>query len=157
MAQIPGTEFDFFFGDWDVQHHRLITRLAEADDWQEFSGVTSVQPILGGNGNMDDNLINLSGSPYRAISLRTYNPSIQKWAIWWLDGRTSHDLDVPVIGQFEDGIGTFIANDTFDAQPIRMRFTWTKTETETPRWEQAFSSDDGVTWEINWIMNFKRK
>jgi len=30
------------------------------------------------------------------------------------------------------------------------------TETHTPRWSQAFSYDDGVTWETNWIMEFRR-
>jgi hypothetical protein len=28
--------------------------------------------------------------------------------------------------------------------------------TETPRWEQAFSADDGDTWETNWVMEFSR-
>jgi hypothetical protein len=26
----------------------------------------------------------------------------------------------------------------------------------TPRWEQAFSTNVGVTWETNWIMEFTR-
>ena len=29
--------------------------------------------------------------------------------------------------------------------------------TPTPRWEQAFSDDGGVTWEANWIMEFTRE
>jgi hypothetical protein len=26
----------------------------------------------------------------------------------------------------------------------------------TCRWEQAFSDDGGKTWEVNWIMEFRR-
>jgi len=157
MSDLPGTEFDFLIGDWNVHHRYLVKRLTGSTDWQEFGGSAVARPLLGGLGNVDDNVIDFPNAPYKAISVRSFDPATQTWAIWWLDGRTPHDLDVPVIGQFEDGIGLFTADDTFDAKPIRMRFTWTETETDTPRWEQAFSSDDGSTWETNWVMNFKRK
>lgn len=58
---------------------------------------------------------------YRAISLRSYDPPTDQWAIWWLDGRSPSHLDPPVIGGFADGIGTFIAEDTFDGRPILVR------------------------------------
>ena len=37
-----------------------------------------------------------------------------------------------------------------------MRFTWSGVEGPTPRWEQAFSTDGGSTWETNWVMDFTR-
>jgi hypothetical protein len=37
-----------------------------------------------------------------------------------------------------------------------VRFLWTRTDTESPRWEQAFSDDGGRTWETNWEMDFTR-
>jgi hypothetical protein len=37
-----------------------------------------------------------------------------------------------------------------------VRFTWSGAATPTPRWEQAFSGDEGATWETNWIMDFTR-
>ncbi len=156
MKRLPGTEFDFLIGQWNVQHRRLTAPLIGSDNWQEFDGNMTAHPILDGLGNMDDNLINFPDDPYRAISLRTYDPRQKKWAIWWLDGRTPHSLDVPVKGQFEEGIGVFLAEDTFEGKPILMRFTWTRTETASPKWEQAFSSDNGATWETNWTMEFTR-
>jgi hypothetical protein len=112
--------------------------------------------VLGGFGNVDDNLIGLPGAPYRAISIRSFDPATRRWAIWWLDGRNPHRVDVPVVGTFEGGVGTFHADDTFDERPIRVRFRWTETATASPRWEQAFSPDAGQTWEINWTMRFVR-
>ena len=47
-----------------------------------------------------------------------------RWSIWWLDGRNPGRLDPPVVGGFKDGIGTFIADDTFDGRPILVRFLW---------------------------------
>ena len=43
-----------------------------------------------------------------------------------------------------------------NGEPIQMRFMWAKDAGEGPRWEQAFSRDDGATWEVNWVMDFRR-
>jgi len=149
-------DFDFWFGTWSVRHQRLTERLAGSDEWEEFEGTSRVWPILDGAGNIDDNVLELPGGTYRAITLRTYEPWTDRWSIWWLDGRTPGRLDPPVIGGFKDGVGTFIGPDTFDGRPIRVRLTWSNITDTTCRWEQAFSPDDGATWETNWIMAMTR-
>ena len=65
-------------------------------------------------------------------------------------------LDPPVVGGFVDGVGTFIGQDTLDGRPILVRFRWSGITGPTPRWDQAFSDDDGATWEVNWVMDFTR-
>jgi hypothetical protein len=59
----------------------------------------------------------------------------------------------PTIGQFKDGRGEF-----YDMEPagpngrsILVRFIWSKTDTDSPHFEQSFSDDGGKTWEVNWI------
>ena len=154
----PGVnDFDFLFGEWQVHHRRLVARLAASDDWASFEGTTTAWPILGGAGNMDDNVLAIPSGTYRATSLRTFDAATGRWSIWWLDGRAPDQLDPPVVGGFEDGIGTFQTADTLDGRPILVRFRWTDIATPTPAWEQAFSGDDGVTWEINWTMAFSRQ
>ncbi len=152
----PINDFDFFIGSWTVSHRRLKQRLAGCQDWETFAGESSVQKILGGYGNIDDNILELPGGGYRAISLRSLDATTGCWSIWWLDGRYPGRLDTPVVGRFEKGIGTFLAADVLEGKPIRVRFLWTRTDTDTPRWEQAFSADDGESWETNWFMDFKR-
>ena len=149
-------DFDFFFGSWRVQHCRLKERLAGCTDWVAFAGSTTAQPLLGGSGNIDDNLLDLPGDAYRATTLRSYDAAKRQWSIWWLDGRYPGQLDVPVVGSFAGGTGTFHAEDTLNRRPIRIRFCWLHTASATPRWEQAFSPDDGQTWETNWTMDFAR-
>ena len=61
-----------------------------------------------------------------------------------------------MVGGFKDGIGTFIAADTFNGRRILVRFLWSDITATTCRWEQAFSTDDGATWEVNWIMESTR-
>jgi hypothetical protein len=51
-------------------------------------------------------------------------------------------------------VGIFECDDTFDGRPIRVRYTWSRVTTGSPRWEQALSPEGGVTWETNWINDF---
>jgi hypothetical protein len=149
-------DFDFFFGSWRVRHRRLKDRLAQCDQWEEFEGTATTQPLLGGLGNIDDNILDMPGGSYRAVTLRAFDPKTQEWAIWWLDGRNPHHLDVPMIGSFADGIGTFLADDSFNGKPIKVRFLWSRITPQSCRWEQAFSEDGGRSWETNWIMDIAR-
>lgn len=151
------TDFDFFIGHWDVTHRRLKERLCGCTDWEVFAGRNVVKKILGGFGNVDDNLLYLPGGTYRAVTLRSFDRHTKTWSIWWLDSRTPGALDVPVVGSFTDGIGTFVAHDSLGGRPIVVRFTWAVPEPDQPRWEQAFSPDGGATWETNWTMEFRRR
>lgn len=149
-------DFDFQIGDWHVSHRRLKERLANGTEWEEFAGTCTMALTLGGNGNIEDNILHIASGTYRAVALRSFDPARQSWAIWWLDSRDPHRLDVPVIGRFENGTGTFYATDVFNGGAVRVRFLWLRTDTPSPRWEQAMSNDDGTTWETNWTMDFQR-
>jgi hypothetical protein len=156
MNDHGGRDFDFFFGRWHVQHQRLDGRLCGSSTWQAFAGSCTVQPVLGGLGNVDDNLLELPSGTYRAVTLRSYDPARGLWSIWWLDGRAPGQLDPPVVGRFIAGVGEFFADDTLAGRPIRVRFRWLVSDPTRPRWEQAFSDDGGASWEVNWTMAFTR-
>lgn len=151
------TDFDFIIGHWNVHHRRLTTRLAECTEWIEFKGSTTTRKILAGFGNVEDNVLHFPEGTVRAAAFRSYDPASGSWAIWWLDGRAPHSVDVPVVGKFDGSVGLFFADDTFEGRPIRMRFIWQKHPGGNPTWEQAFSEDGGKTWETNWTMEFERR
>jgi hypothetical protein len=155
-ADSGANDFDFYMGSWRVHHRRLKERLAGNDVWEEFEGTSTAAPLLGGAGNVDDNYLELPSGSYRAVSLRAFDPAAGMWSIWWLDGRYPGRLDPPVVGSFKDGVGTFVAEDTFNDKPILVRFLWSDITANTCRWEQAFSADNGATWEVNWIMESTR-
>jgi hypothetical protein len=156
MSSAP-TDFDFVIGNWFVKHRRLKERLANCTEWVEFDGEMSTQKILGGFGNIEDNILRLPEQDVRAIALRSYDRNTKNWSIWWLDGRFPGQIDVPVVGKFIDGVGTFFANDTFQEIPIIVRFIWRQIGVDLLRWEQAFSADEGESWETNWTMDFRRQ
>ena len=61
-----------------------------------------------------------------------------------------------MIGSFQDGVGTFYADETFQGRPIKVRFLWKDITPTSHQWEQAFSADGGKTWETNWITRFTK-
>ena len=149
-------DFDFLRGRWQVRHRRLVKRLAGCTDWEVFDGRSELWLVMGGAGTVDDNVIDLPSGSYRAATLRSWDPATQNWQIWWLDARMPTEIGTPMRGRFEDGTGTFYADESFEGRPIRVRFLWLHTRSARPRWEQAFSTDGGQSWETNWEMDFSR-
>ncbi len=147
-------DFDFIHGDWLVRHRRLRERLKGCQDWVHFEGRSSTRPVLGGFGNLEDNVLGLPEGEVRAVALRSYDPGAGQWSIWWLDGRLPGHLDTPVVGRFTGSRGEFLADDVLEGRPIRVRFTWLAEPGQPPRWSQAFSPDGGLSWEENWTMEF---
>ena len=147
--------FDFLVGTWKVHHRRLKRRLAGDESWVEFGGHSCMRTILGGLGNIDENVVGLPDGAYEAFTLRLFDASLQRWSIWWVDGRNPA-MEPPVHGSFTDGVGSFFGDDVFEGRPIVVRFVWSEITPGSARWEQALSEDGGRTWETNWVMHFER-
>jgi len=149
------SDFDFLMGRWRVRHHRLKRRLAGDDHWEDFDGTSVARKILGGAGNMDENVIDLPAGRYEGATFRLFDHAAQTWSIWWIDSRSTR-LDPPVVGRFDNGRGVFLCDDTFEGRPIRVRYIWSDITARTCHWEQAFSPDGEKSWETNWRMQFHR-
>jgi len=155
VAQTESTarDFDFWMGSWNVHNRRLRKRLVGSDEWDEFEATSVARPLLDGMGNEDEFRTDFYGG-FIGMSFRFFDPRTKLWSIYWADTRRCGVLDPPVFGSFSGDVGVFEGADTFDERPIRVRFTWSGVTTSTPHWEQAFSDDDGETWETNWVMEF---
>jgi hypothetical protein len=145
-------DFDFFHGRWLVHNRRLKEPLSGSDEWTEFDGEQVVIPMLDGLGCVDEMRTDAGAL---GDTLRFYNRLEARWYIWWVSSRDGA-LQPPVSGTWRDGIGRFEGDDTHVGKPIRVRFTWSSENPAAPRWQQEFSADGGVTWELNWVMQFRR-
>ncbi|MBV1775163.1 hypothetical protein KSF73_05490 [Burkholderiaceae bacterium DAT-1] len=153
--------FDFLLGTWIIENQRLRTRLQGCTEWETFTAHQCNRPLPGGIGNYDDFIAESWRPGFVGMSLRIFDPRVECWSIYWLDNvsgglDTSGVLLPPVVGRFEQGVGTFECDDTLDRRPIRVRYSWLDTDSPTPRWEQAMSDDGGKSWETNWIMIMRR-
>jgi len=153
--EATASDFDFWFGSWEVRNRWLRRRLAGSDDWEEFDATVVARPLLGGVGNEDEFRTDHAGG-FIGMSFRFFDPERRRWSIYWADSRRPGELDPPVFGTFSGDVGVFEGEDVHKGHPILVRFTWSGVTTPTPRWEQAFSDDGGRAWETNWVMDFTR-
>jgi hypothetical protein len=148
-------DFDFLMGSWKVNNRRLRERLKGSTQWDEFEATNVARPILNGLGNQDEYRTGF-WKDFVGMSFRFFDPATKQWSIYWADSRRGV-LDPPVVGSFSGDTGIFLGSDVFEGRPIRVRFIWSRVTSESPRWEQAFSADDGKTWETNWVMEMTRE
>ena len=145
------TDFDFFIGKWKIHNRKLKSRLTNCDEWIEFEAAQECSPILNGFGNQDFFHANFDGKAFEATTIRLFNPKTRLWSIYWADSNAVV-LDVPQVGSYDGNIGKFYAKDAWEGTPVIVKFRWDKTDPDAPVWSQAFSADDGKTWEWNWFM-----
>jgi hypothetical protein len=150
------TDFDFLMGRWTVQHRRLRERLKGSTEWEEFAGTSIARPLLGGLGNIDENIMERASGRVEGVSLRLYDPTSRQWSIYWADS-VNVILQAPMIGGFVEGRGEFYDQELFEGRAIFSRFIWSDIADNTCHWEQAFSEDGGRSWETNWTMEFTRQ
>lgn len=151
-------DFDFWFGRWNVANERLKERLAGSTEWERFEATQECRPILGGLGNIDDFVSDWNRDGHEkfiGMTLRLFNPVTREWSLYWSSNR-SGILEPPMVGRFEDGVGTFIGRDTHQGKLVLARFIWSHIAPNSALWQQALSTDEGTTWETNWIMRMTR-
>jgi hypothetical protein len=146
-------DFDFLLGKWKVLNRKLNSRLSGCSEWTEFEAQVDCRKILNGYGNVDSFHTTIDHRQFEGMSLRLFNPRTRLWSIYWADSEKV-ELDVPQVGSFENKIGSFYARDTYEQKEIIVQFRWDASNPTTPVWSQAFSQDNGQTWEWNWYMTF---
>jgi hypothetical protein len=143
-------DFDLEIGVWATHLKRLRHPLSGSNEWIEYDGTSEVKGLLGGRANVVELRVKGSAGSIEGVSLRLYEPDAHQWTLNFaniLDGR----LTTPMIGEFHAGRGQFYGQDTFKNRAILVRFIAFSENTDTWRFEQAFSDDGGQTWETNWI------
>jgi hypothetical protein len=152
-------DFDFFFGAWHIENRKRVNMVVPGDDeWIEFEATCEARPIVGGLGNVDTyRAPDFPGRPgFEGFTLRLFEQKTGLWRIWWTSSVGTGLLDDPVVGRFEDGIGSFECDDIVEGVHVRVRYEWTVIDDDTVKWEQSFSFDGRRTWESNWVMDSTR-
>ena len=148
-------DFDFEIGSWKIHLKRLANRLSGSKEWVEFDGTSVTRKLWDGRSQIEEFETDSPSGHIEGLTLRLYDPQTHQWRLYWANSKTGI-LDPPQIGQFKNGVGEFYAQDIFNGKQIFIRFVWSKTDSDSPHFEQSFSDDGGKTWEVNWITDQTR-
>lgn len=150
MADDAARAFDSHIGTWHTSLKRLKDPLTHSETWLEYEGTTVVRAVMHGRANLAE--LEVAGEAGRidGISLRLYDPSSGRWTLTYAN-LADGSLATPSVGQFEGARGEFYSDEQYRGRDVRVRFVIEPQGPDVIRFEQAFSIDDGRTWEVNWI------
>ena len=145
-------DFDWEIGSWTtkvkVRRNPLSGKPA---DWAEYEGTSVVKPLLAGHANFVELSVAGPRGKIEGGSLRLYNPRAGQWSLNYASVGGGV-LTAPVFGGFDaHGRGAFYGQDTLDGRTILVRFLISRMSPTEARFEQAYSTDGGKSWEDNWI------
>jgi hypothetical protein len=143
-------DFDFEIGTWKTHLKRLLHPLTGSTTWVEYEGTTVVRKVWNGQANLVELEAAGPAGQFQGMSLRLYNPQSHQWSLNFANSG-SGTLSVPTIGEFNNGRGEFYDQETFNGRAILVRFVISDITPDSCHFEQAFSDDGGITWEVNWV------
>lgn len=143
-------DFDFEIGTWKTRLSRLLRPLTGSTTWVDYEGTSVVRKVWNGRANLVELTAEGPAGRIEGLALRLYEPEPARWTIHYANSRDGL-LTPPVSGRFTNGRGEFHGRDTLNGRPILVRFVISEITPTACRFEQAFSADEGKTWEVNWI------
>ena len=143
-------DFDFELGTWKTRLSRRLRPLTGSNTWVEYEGTSVVRKVWGGRANLVELEVGGPAGSIEGLSLRLYNREARQWSLNFSNS-ASGTLTPPVVGEFKDGRGEFFGQETLNGRAIFVRFIIQCRDSDTCRFEQAFSDDGGKTWEVNWV------
>ncbi len=143
-------DLDFHLGTWTTRIARLTEPLTGSSSWVEYEGVTTVREVWDGKASLVELVADGPAGHLELLSLRLYDPSTKQWSFHVASSRGG-GISPPVVGGFAGGRGELFGRETIDGKEIQIRFVISEITATSARFEQAFSADDGATWEVNWI------
>lgn len=146
-------DFDFLTGEWTIENRRLKT--PNTNDWDEFGGEATIFGFLDGIGSLEE--LRIPARNFAGMGLRLLDIDNGVWNDYWVNAKNPV-LSVPGLqGQFENGVGSFTAEEESDGKKSIVRGVWDQITPNSCRWFQSSSTDGGKTWLDNWIMQWRRK
>jgi hypothetical protein len=136
-------DFDFAVGEFHTHIRRMPDPFGEPTKIVTYDGIKTTRKILDGYGDVET--IEADGpSHLQVLNLFFYDRATQQWNLYFPQGG---DMGAPAIGEFKDGVGTFIG---------QVRQQWSPTGPDSYHFEQSFSPDFGKTWASNFMADLTR-
>lgn len=148
------TDFNFLRGSFDVQSRRRTDPLAPGGEWKRSAATSIARTHFNGAISIDEMQFEEDG--FYGMSVRLFDVAAKQWVVYWINSLRGI-LQPPVRGVWADGSCWFVGPDSHEGMPVLASYRWSDVRSESAHWEQAFSVDEGRSWETNWTMEFIRR
>lgn len=148
-------DFDFNFGKWRTHIKRLDHPLTGPANWISMEGTVTVRKIWDGRGQVEEIEATGPNGLWRGMTVFLYNPETGQWSQTFA-GMSNGTLEPGIFGSFKNGRGELYGQDTYNGRVILTRGVWSDITPNTHKFEQAFSTDGGQTWEVNFSASLER-
>lgn len=139
------SQFDFWVGDWNLTW--------KDGNGNENKGSNTITKTLNGCA-IEENFSDLQ-SGFKGRSFSVYSPKKDLWQQTWVDN--SGGYLVFTGGMFD---GEMILNGSFvdkNGNNIQTRMVFKNINANSLDWSWERSADNGNTWHVTWLINYKRK
>jgi len=150
-----GHDFDFSIGTFATHIRRLAHPLSGSHAWTEWNGTVVTRRIWDGDGDLEELEASGPAGHFEGLTLRLYDTSRHRWALYWVNIENG-SIGMPMIGTFAQGRGVFYDEETINGRAVQVRNIYSGATAHTYHFEQAFSSDDGKSWETNFAADLSR-
>ncbi len=138
-------DFDFDSGVEKIH----IKKLAHGA-WADYTGTHTIHKLWGGLADIVELSADGPAGHLEGVGLRMFDPATHEWNLNWLSTGTGY-FSAPAYGRFANGRGEFYDTEQIGDRTVLVRGVWSGITATSAKFEQAFSSDGGRTWETNWI------
>lgn len=141
----PEHDFDFNMGHWNTRIRAVIDPLSAPNVWSSLQGTHTVYRLWDDWADIGQLEVDGPSGHLEDLALRLYDRKSQQWRVYFANSG-SGTLDPPMVGGFENGIGTFVFLDEMEGKTVLVRNIWSGITTSSCHQDWALSADGGKTW-----------
>lgn len=149
-------DFDFNFGVWKSHITRLAHPLTDSKESIELNGTVVVRKVWDGKAWLEEMEADGPKGHWQGMSLFLYNPQSHQWSQTFINS-SQGVLAGALTGSFQDGRGELYSQDTVDGRAILVRGTWSSIAADSHRYQEAYSTDGGKTWQTVFTADLTRQ
>lgn len=149
-------DFDFNIGVWHTHIKRFLDPFDSGSQSIELDGTVTVRKVWDGKAQLEEIETDGPKGHWEGLTLFLYNPKGQQWSQSFVNSKVGIVSGSPNVGEFKDGRGVLIGQDTLNDKTILVRAVWSDIKPESHQYVESYSSDGGMTWVTAFVAHLTR-
>jgi hypothetical protein len=149
-------DFDFNIGVWRTRIKRTLDPFTNHSESVELNGTVTVRRVWDGKAELEEIEADGPKGHWEGLTLFLYNPSAHQWSQSFVNSKVGTLSSSSNVGEFKDGRGVLIGQDTVNNKTILVRAVWSDIKPDSHQYEESYSDDGGTTWVRAFIAKLTR-